>query len=172
MQWIAIGLVVAAGLVSGCASRYVQKEDFESAGSGFYIDDEADIEDTPQNREVLGLILQYRNALVKKDIGALKRLIADDYYDNSGTTDTTRDDYGRERLPEIFEIVANHAEKIEYKVTIKHLEYKRNRALVEYEYKYAYKYQVGEKPTWDAGVEMNQVELVSNNGTWKIASGL
>ncbi len=172
MSWLVVGLVVAVGFGSGCASRYIQQEDVKSEEGGFYIDDEAEIKDNDKNRQVIDVLQQYRRALVQKDIGALKRLVSEQYYDNAGTTDTTEDDYGRGRLPKIFEIIANHAEKIEYKVTVQNLEYKRKRAMVSYEYRYAYKYDIGKKPTWDAGVEMNQVELVREDGTWKIASGL
>ncbi|MFB6265078.1 MAG: hypothetical protein ABEL76_15875 [Bradymonadaceae bacterium] len=170
MQWGALAFVLVAG--SACGSKYIKNDELYEDQPAFRIDKKAEIRDNTRNRKVLDVLARYRRALVEKDFGALKRLIAEDYYDNGGTTATTDDNYGREKVVASFERLANYAEDIEYKVTVKDLTYERNRAKLRYEYEYAYKYTVGEKPSWDAGVELNELEVVQKDGSWKIVSGL
>ena len=45
-------------------------------------------------------------------------------------------------------------------------------AFIDYEYRYAYQFKVGEEESWDAGVEVNRLELKRVNDQWKIVSGL
>jgi len=170
--WVIV-LVSASVLSSGaCASQTIRDEELYDEQKGFRIADEAEISDNEKNRKVLNVVARYQRALTNKDFGTLRSLIAADYYDNSGTTDTTEDDYGADRLPEIYELMAQHAEEIKYDITIQRVHYERRRALVEYEYEYSYKFEVDDKPSWDAGFDVNQLELVSADGGWKIVSGL
>lgn len=164
--------LVAVFLAGGCASQVIKNNEIYEDQKGFRIAEDAEIPDNTKNRKVLDVVAAYQRAVATKDFGTLKRLVSEDYYENAGTTNTTEDDYGNKRLPEIFELMANHAEEINYTVVIKRIQYQRDRALVDYEYKYAYKYEVGEKPTWDAGVEVNRLELVPADGRWRITSGL
>mgnify|MGYP006291612633 CR=1 FL=1 len=173
-------VIVAAGLVSaivmvfgaGCAGKHLKSDEAFEGQRGIRIGEKAKIRDKKKVREALDVVAQYQQAVAKKDFGTLKRLIADDYYDNAGTTDTTTDDYGGSKLPGIFEMMAKHADEIKFTVIVKRVQFKHERALIDYEYEYAYKYKVGDKPTWDAGVEVNRLELVPTNGKWRIASGL
>lgn len=170
-SWIALTLW-ALMLGPGCASDYIRDDNFRPEEPEFRIDEAAQIVDDEAHRSILEVMAQYRQALTKKDFGTINRLIAPDYYDNSATTNTTKDDYGREQLGEIFEMLANHAESIQYRVTIKDVEIVRDQAYIDYEYRYAYQYRVGEDVSWDAGVEINRVSLKQVDGQWKIVSGL
>ncbi len=165
-------LFLSLVLLSSCATTHLNSEDHYVDQRGFSIDEEARIDDTLQNREVIDILLQYRNALVRKDFGSLKRIISTNYFDNGGTTNTTVDDYDTTTLPALFETMAKHTEGIKYKITLKSVEMKENIAFVDYEFEYAYAYKVGGEITWDAGVDVNRLELTSENGDWKIISGL
>lgn len=168
-----IGLALLSMVaLSACATGSIRKQDLYKDQRGFRIGKKAEIRDSTRNRQVLNVVAQYQQAITNKDFGTLERLISDDYYDNAGTTDTTSDDYGASELPGIWEKLAQYAEEIKYDITVKKVTHKRRRALVKYEYEYAYKVKVGDKPEWDAGVDVNQLELVSRNGNWKILSGL
>jgi hypothetical protein len=139
----------------------------------FVIDDEAKILDNDDTRKVTRIVAEYRSALVRKNFGTIRELIAEDYYDNAGTTSTTLDDYGHKELTgTVFEMVASHAENIQYRVTIKDVRVREDRASVDYEFRYAYQYRVGEEMTWDAGIDVNRIEMRKRNGDWKIISGL
>lgn len=167
---------VAALLVclffTACAPQYLRSERHYQDEPGFVIDKEAEIADTTENRQILDVLLQYRSAVVRKDVGTLKRLVSARYYDNAATTDTTRDDYGADDLNEVFEMMAQHTDQIRYDVTVKAVEVQRNVAWIDYEFRYAYEYSVGDAPTWDAGIDVNRLQLEAEDGEWKIVSGL
>jgi hypothetical protein len=170
---IGSGTMLLALFLVGCASQTIKNDELYQDRPGFRLSEEAEIRDNTKNRQVLDVVAQYQNAVTNKDFAALKRIVSEDYYSNSGTTDTTEDDYGNEQLGDTFEMMANYADEIRYKVKVQSISYKNDRAMVEYEYEYAYKFQVGDKPSWDAGVDMNELELVpEDDGDWKIASGL
>lgn len=164
-------MLVFAGFVSACGADYLRKESYPEV-DGFDIDQEAQIEDSAEHREVVAVLIEYRGALVNKDIGRLKRLIADDYYSNAGTTNTTSDDYGAGELPEVFELLSQHADEVKYDVVLKAVSVNGKKASVDYEYKYAYQYDVDGQPSWDAGVDLNRLEMEQREGDWKIVSGL
>jgi ketosteroid isomerase-like protein len=169
-RWLACSLAVT--LFAGCASQSIKSEELYKNDPGFQISKDVEIDDTAKNRQVLDVVARYRKALVQKDFGALKRLVADDYYTNSGTTDTTEDDYGAERLPKIYEHIAKYGQDITYNITIQNLNFERNRAFVRYEFEFSYRSTVGDKPTWDAAQDVNEVELIQKDDGWRIISGL
>ncbi len=167
-----LAVSMAMGAI-GCASQTIQNDDFYKDRPGFRVAKDAEIPDNTKNREVLDILARYQSAVTQKDFASLERLVSGDYYDNSGTTDTTEDDYSNEALGDTFEMMANYAEEIRYKIKVQDVEYENERALVQSEYEYAYKYQVGDKPTWDDGVDVNELDLIPDGeGGWKIASGL
>ncbi len=166
------GLIVSLVAVVGCGNDYLRTEDHYADEVGFVIDEEAEIPDTVDARQVVDVLVQYRRAVVRKDVGTLRRLVSERYYDNGGTTDTTRDDYAAESLPEVFELMAQNANQIKYDVKVKGVEVGERTASIDYEYEYAYQYQVGEQTNWDAGIDVNRLQLEAEEDGWKIVSGL
>ncbi|QDG54017.1 hypothetical protein FIV42_25735 [Persicimonas caeni] len=172
-RFVVVFLVSLTALSSvACGSDYIRSEELYADNPGFNIDEEAEIADTTTNRQVIDVLVHYRQAVVNKDFGALKRLISEDYYDNAGTTDTTTDDYSAEHLGEVFEMMAQHAQDIKYNVLVQGVEVSKDRAFIDYKYDYAYQYKVGEDVAWDAGVDVNRLELIQEGGKWRIVSGL
>lgn len=158
--------------LSACTSDYLRKDKGYEELNGFEFDQEARIEDTTANREVVNVLIEYRTALLTKDVGLMRRLISEDYYSNAGTTNTTADDYGMAELPDVLELFSKHADDVKYDVTVKAVQVDGRKATVDYEYKYAYRYDVNGQAAWDAGIDLNRLELEQREGTWKIVSGL
>ena len=158
--------------LSACGPDYLMDDNYKANDADFRIDEEAKIKDTEEHREVLELLSSYRQAVVKKDFGALNRMVDKSYYDNAKTTNTTKDDYGHAQLKGIFELMAAHTSAIQYRMTVKQLEVEPMEARVDYEYRYTYQYTVGDEVSWDAGVEVNRLDLRKVDGKWKIISGL
>lgn len=163
---------LAMAVATGCGLQNIRSKNLYDDQDGFRIGEKAEIRDTTENRRILNVVAQYQQAVTNKNIETLRRLVSDDYYDNAGTTDTTEDDYGMEEFLGHWEKIARHSESIRYNITVRKVEHKRGRVAVKYEFKYAYKIAVGENPTWDAGVNVNKLELVSSDGSWKIVSGM
>lgn len=171
--FLAVMMLTAGALsAAGCGDQFIRSDELYQDDPGFSIAEDAEIPDTTQSRQALDVLAQYRQAVVQKDFGALNRLVSSDYYDNAGTTDTTKDDYDAERLSEVFEMMAEHTESITYKVLVKDVEIQKDRAFVDYEYEYSYQYKFGDEVKWDAGVEVNRLELVEKGASYKIVSGL
>ncbi|MFU8802368.1 MAG: hypothetical protein ACNA8W_01030 [Bradymonadaceae bacterium] len=166
-----LALLLTVGL-SACVSPHLTSDSIFPEDNGFQIDEESQIMDSAEARQVLDVLYHYRQALIAKDFGTLNRLISEDYYDNAGTTHTTADDYGREELAEIFEMMAQYAESIQYRVLIKDVVIKGERAHIDYEFDFSYQYRVGDEVTWDAGVDVNRLQLAREQDHWRITSGL
>lgn len=165
-----VGLTALTGVA--CGGEYIRSENLYAEDPGFQIQEESEIPDNTVNRQVLDVLVHYRKAVVQKDFGALKRLISEEYYDNAGTTDTTEDDYSAEHLNKVFEMMAKHAKEIKYNVLVQNVGVQKDRAFIDYKYDYAYQYAVGDEVAWDAGVEINRLELIEEDGRWRIVSGL
>lgn len=159
-------------LATSCGAAYLKSEKLYEDEVGFAIDEKAEIPDNTDTRQIMDVLLNYRRAIVRKDVGALRRLVSERYYDNGGTTDTTRDDFAAEQLPDVYELLAQNANQIRYDLVVKKMEVADRTAFVDYEYQYAYEYKVGDSSTWDAGVDVNRLELEAEGGEWKIVSGL
>lgn len=170
------GLFLAGALTfaSGCAGGYLTPDNLHPEDSGFSVDETSRITDTPKVRQVLEVLGQYRRAVVSKDIGALNRLVSSDYYDNAGSTDTTSDDYGHKDLSEVMELMSAHTESIRYSVVVKDvvLDQANGRAHIDYEFEYAYQYRVDDESRWDAGIDVNRMQLALEGDRWRIVGGL
>lgn len=174
VRWPLVGLLVTGLVVvsTGCASNQVQTGDLYPEEHNFQISEEAEIEDEPEVREVLDVLYRYRNAMVSKDFASLNRLVSEEYYENAGTTHTTEDDYGYDDLDEVFELMAEYAEEVQYEVLVQDVVVEDHRAHIDYEFEYAYQYQLADQETWDAGVDVNRLELQRENDRWRIIGGM
>lgn len=174
MRRLVMILVLSTGVLAGigCNSDYIRDDEIYSDDPDFRIDEDSEIEDSLENRQVLDVLANYRKAVVSKDFGSLKRLISEQYYDNAGTTNTTEDDYSADQLAELFEMMAQGASEIRYDVLVRDVEVKGQRAAVDYKFDYAYQYVVADDSSWDVGVDVNRLELAFEDGQWRIISGL
>lgn len=165
-------LVGFVAMAMGCSSNHLRSDDLYPDTVEFQLDEDSEIEDTAENREVLDILYQYRLALVNKDFGTLNRLVSENYYENAGTTHTTADDYGHGELADIYELMAEYADQIRYSVKVHEVVVDRNQAHIDYEFEYAYQYRVADEETWDAGLDVNRLELYREGGQWRIISGM
>lgn len=167
-----LSLLLVFSLLVGCGASQITSENFHAEDRDFVIDREATIQDTSEAREVLEVLAEYRRALIQKDFGTLNRIISQDYYSNAGTTHTTADNYGRAQLDEIFEMIAQHAEQVRYRISVKELVVDGVRARVDFEYEYAYQFRVGDREEWDAGVDVMRMEFAREGDRWRIIGGM
>lgn len=169
---VGMTLVLLTLFATACGPAHLRSDDLYPEDRNFRIDPESEILDTAEAREVLEVLYQYRQALVSKDFGTLLRLVSEDYYDNAGTTHTTADDWTRTNLPEIFEMMAEYAEEIQYRVLVKDLQVQGPQARIDFEFQYSFRYRVGETETLDAGRDVNRMEFVREGDRWRIISGM
>lgn len=173
-QVLAATIIAAVAVVGfGCAGDYLREDDLYEDDPAFQIDEKAEIPNTPEYRRVLDVLAHYRRAVVDKDIGTLRRLASESYYENAGTTDTTRDDYSADQLGAVFDLISN-ASDIQFEVTVEDVELDEDgqHASFDFAYEFAYKYEVGGDSAWDADRDVNRLELLHEGGHWRIVSGM
>ncbi len=112
-------LVAAVGAVSstGCSS------------SGSYIRG-THVEDTSDNRTIIGVVERYRLAVERKDAPALMKMAAKSYWEDGGTP-TGADDYGYDGLREVLVGRFQRADDIRYSMKYVKVRRQGQRAYVQ-----------------------------------------
>ncbi len=144
-----------------------------------------DIEDTPDNKEVLKVFDEYVNAVKTKDSAKIITLISDSYYDKNGT-DIAADDVDYDGIV-AFMKSEKYAEilKINISIIIKDMTVDADKGFALVYYYYDLRFQSDsrlgpdgktileeEKPKWYSVDDVNQIQFVKENGKWLIVSGL
>ena len=132
----------------------------------------AEIADTEENREIVRVVDTYRRALEDKDVGALRRIISSDYYENAGTSHTTTDDYGYDGLTSALEAIAENVRQLRLSVLIREVDVSGSYANVYVDFSYNMLYVVDGQERWQVDRDLNRLELVREDGEWRIAAGL
>lgn len=144
-----------------------------------------DIEDTPDNRDVLNAFNDYVNAVKTKDEAKITNLISTSYYDKNGT-DMAADDVDYDAIVDFLKS-DKYAEilKINISIIIKdmNVDPENGTALVYYYYDLRFQSdsRLGpdgktvlekEKPKWYSVEDVNQIKFIKENNVWLIVSGL
>lgn len=158
-------LLVATGLCSvACGPALIDDSAVVAA--------DAEIPDTPENREIVELVDNYRRALEDKDVGTLRRLISSDYYENAGTSHTATDDYGYDHLTDVFELFAENVRQLRLSVSIRQIQIQGDRANVYVDFGYNMLYVVDGQERWQVDNDLNRIELAREGDEWRVIAGL
>ena len=130
------------------------------------------LDDTPQNREIVQVVERYRAAVESRDAGTLKSLASKHYYENASTTHTSEDDWGTPELQEVLERFKDHVKAVNYEIAIKGVHVVGNRADVDYEHTWAFQYTDGDRDAWTRKSDTNRLELIKEASGWRILSGM
>jgi hypothetical protein len=149
-------LLLALG---GCSTNYIPN---------------TEVEDTPENMEVIDFCEEYRIALESRDTAKIMTLIAGDYYEDGGSP-LGDDDYDREGLEERLRTRFGRVESVRYDIRYRRVTYFSDR--VEVYYSFYGRYQIaaddGEgEPRWFSKVGDNRLVLLRTPDGYKILSGL
>lgn len=131
------------------------------------------VPDTDINREIHSVVEAYRQAMERRDVERLQKLVSRRYYENSSTTDDNADDYGFSRLnASVLPKLKDNVKKVQYRILLRNVSVHGSRATAEYEYYWKFLYSEGGRENWVASNDFNRLDLVRENGAWKIAAGL
>ena len=132
-----------------------------------------EVKDTPENRAVHALLEEYRSAMEARDGERILKLVSTRYYENSSSTDSSDDDYGFELLrKEFLARLRDNVKKVQYRVLLKRVIVKGDRAYAEYEYVARYLFSEGGREQWKMLNDFNRLDLAQEDGAWKIIAGL
>lgn len=155
-----------------CGAGMLKTADFEQPYY-FAIDQDAEIPDSDTNVQVLKTVQKYRDAIANKDVATLRTLVASDYYENASTTDDLSDDYGNERLEEIFnDYLSQSVKDIRFVIEVKQVSNVGLEYYVDYQYIWNYRYEVAGQSYWQSKNDTNRMTVVREGDEWKIKGGL
>jgi hypothetical protein len=131
------------------------------------------VPDTVENRELVTMIEDYRLAVENRDVSTLAQLVSRSYFENASTTGITDDDYGYEELlKEVLPVLRDNVRKVIYKLTVERVQIKGSRANVFVAWELTCQYVEGGQEGWSTAKDRNRIDLVIEDGRWKIISGL
>lgn len=153
----ALALAAAAVALTGCAHSLI-------AGTN--------IPDTDDNRAVLAVLAELRQAMVDRDATRITELVSTAYFEDMGTPDPD-DDYGfyelsTQILPRSMEI----AKEVFVDFQIHDVVVDGDRAWADLRYKSRARLDLPTGTQWDKHEEFNRVELAREDGAWRITAGL
>lgn len=152
-----ITLLTVLALLAACATAKI-------AGT--------EIDDTPEHRTIFDLVERYRSAVEARDEEALTSLASRHYYENSSTTWSSDDDWGRPQLEEVLGRFKDNVKAMTYDVKVAALSIQGERADVDLEHTWAFQYSDGKRDLWTRRTDENRLELVREDGEWRIMSGM
>jgi hypothetical protein len=138
---------------------------------GPHIAKDAEIEDTPEHREILGVVERYRVAMENRDLNTLLAMASKAYYEQAGTT-ATDDDYGYDGLEKILKERFSKLKVLRLKLNVFHVAVNGDRATVDYNYHGRFLVQGATKSTWAQKVWEARLRLAKQEGRWWVISGM
>lgn len=132
-----------------------------------------DVEDSPEAREVVDFVEQYRTAVVKRDVAGMLKLASKEYYDDMGTPqgDDDVDLEGlRERLQQTFDA---DLLSVHYDIRYRDVVFLPTKVLVDYTYIGRFRINAPDGARWERRLSDNRMVLAkSGDGGYAILSGM
>ena len=158
MRMIPIITLLLAGLLAfGCSAKRIP---------GIAID----LEDNPDNRALLHVLDSYRSAFEHRDVDALVGMASERFYEDLGTPETT-DDYDFAGLKTHFVKHFKQLKTIQLTVSLKNVKVADDKAQIDYRYVTRYLMDLPAGESWKVTDEINRMELVREEKTWKVLNG-
>jgi hypothetical protein len=129
------------------------------------------VPDEPQNRAVLQVLANYKQAMEARDANALLALAAPDYFDK-GDPSRPSDPHDLNGLRRAVPRDFNGVRALKYDIDVRNLKIDGDRAQVDYfgVMRYAVAVPTGEK--WFTESDDQRMKFVKVDGDWKISSGM
>jgi hypothetical protein len=131
------------------------------------------ITETEENHTILDMVEEYRLAVEKRDAHAVAQLVSRRYFENASTTASPGDDYGYDKLiQKVLPVLRDNVKKVIYKVDVERIEVKGKEACVYIDWELKFQYLEGGLTGWGEAKDKNRLDLVVEDGRWKILAGL
>jgi hypothetical protein len=155
----AILLAALLGLatpLSGCATHYIPN---------------TDVEDNEANRKLISFCEKYRRAVEQKDIAALLKMAAPNYYEDGGNVDAA-DDLDYAGLKQYLTTKFQNATSIRYEIRYRRVIRQREVIYVDYTYSASYRIPGLKTEEWRRRVDDNRLELIPYQDEFRIIAGM
>jgi hypothetical protein len=136
------------------------------------LSDETRIRSNDDVDAIIAVVEAYADALESMSVDAVLPMISSEYYENSGTTDTTTDDYGFEGVFAMLETLSSHVREMRVELEIKDIVVDGDRAEVLCDFGLTMLYEVGDAQRWQTERDVNRLQFQREETGWLIVSGL
>jgi hypothetical protein len=131
-----------------------------------------DLENTSQNREVIGFCEQYRHALEDKNVVQILKLMSPSYFEDSGNT-RTDDDADYDKIREFLTGDFLKTSGIRYEIRYHRVTFSEtNHIYVDYTFAASWKLPGIKADEWRHKVADNRLDLVRDGESFKIVAGM
>ena len=146
-----------AMVVGGCVTHYIPN---------------TDVEDNDENRRVVAFCEKYRHAVEERNVPLLLQMASPSYFEDGGNVDAS-DDMDYEGLRDYLEGRFKDTRAIRYEIRYRHVTHgSQNRIGVEFTYTASYKVPGMHGEEWRHAVADNRLELVPEQDSFKILTGM
>lgn len=130
-----------------------------------------EIEDTEENREIIQLVEEYKNAVERLDTDAILALVSPSFFENNGNIDEA-DDYDKAGLGDNLRANFERTKRIQLILRIDDVQVEEGKAFAElyYQIRAHNEYPAGTK--WETGSDRTRLEFERVDDKWLIVSGL
>jgi len=131
------------------------------------------VEDTPDNRSVIDVLVAYKQALEERNVEGIMSLCSPRFYETTAMADPS-DDYSyselaRKGAADTFK----RLKEVRVELEIKEVQVADKKARADMRFVYQAKMSLPAGEKWHADTELNRVELERDKeGHWKITKGL
>ncbi len=120
------------------------------------------VEDTPENREVVAFMEEYRHAVENRDVRALLDLASEEYLDHNGTP-STQDDFDYDQLRDRLAAWSERVLDVRYDIRYHRITWEEQRVYVEFQYSASFRVARGEGDQWARRIAAHRVELARDD---------
>lgn len=148
-------LALLAALAPGCGPEMIPN---------------TDVPDNAENRAVIGFVEDYRHAVERRNVSEILALVSPQFFDDNGTipTDDDRDyDRLREQLARFEQLL-----DVRYEMRYRNVTYRPDRIFVDVTYTASFKVATPQGDRWETRLRDNRIELVREDGEFRIISGI
>ncbi len=130
-----------------------------------------EIEDSEENREIVQLVQEYKQAVERLDTDAIMALVSPRFYENNGNVDTS-DDYDYRGLESNLRSNFERTKRIQLMVRVDDVQVDEQTAYAEvyYEIRAHNDYPAGLK--WETGTDRTRLQFERIDDAWRIVAGL
>jgi hypothetical protein len=129
------------------------------------------IDDTPENHEILDLVKEYQRAIESRDADALLALVSPRFYEDNGNTDRA-DDYDYNGLRTALAKDFSRTKAMQLEVRVDDIKVDQDKAYAEVYYTYRAQNEYASGLQWDTGSDRTRLRFERKNGKWLIIGGL
>jgi hypothetical protein len=155
----ALSLVAAIGAAAsslGCTTHYIPN---------------TDVEDTEENRKLIGFCEKYRHAVELKNVGQLLKMASPKYYEDGGNVDAS-DDIDYAGLQDYLSTRFQDARAIRYEIRYRRVVKEESAIYIDYTYSASFRIPGTKGEEWKRRVEDNRLHLVPHDDDFKIVAGM